>query len=76
MIASNIGGMAEYVHHMKNGLLFRVGDHEHLYVKINAFIEDPNLVERLSRNIGPVKTIEENAEELEEIYSELIAQSR
>lgn len=76
VIASNIGGMAEYVHHMENGLLFQVGDHEDLYAKINAFIEDPSLVERLNRNIGPVKTIEENAEELEEIYSELIAQSR
>lgn len=76
VITSNIGGMAEYVHHMKNGLLFRVGDHEDLYAKINALIEDPNLVERLSRNIGPVKTIEENAKELEEIYGELIAQSR
>lgn len=76
VIASDIGAMAEYVHHMGNGLLFRVGDHEDLYAKINTFIEDPNLVERLSRNIGPVKTIEENAEELEEIYSGLIVQSR
>lgn len=76
VIASNIGGMAEYVHHMENGLLFQVGDHEDLNAKINAFIEDPNLVERLSGNIGPVKTIEENAEELEEIYGKLITQSR
>ncbi len=26
VIASNIGGMAEHVHHMENGLLFEVGD--------------------------------------------------
>ncbi|RLB00268.1 MAG: hypothetical protein DRG83_11790 [Deltaproteobacteria bacterium] len=73
VIASNIGGMAELVHHMENGLLFEVGNSDDLYVKIQTFIENPSLVEALSGNIKPVKTIEENAKELEAIYNELIA---
>ena len=44
--------------------------------KINFFIEDRSLLERLRANIGPVKSIEENARELEGIYQELIEARR
>jgi len=72
VITSNIGGMADLVQHMENGLLFKVGDSEDLYRKIKLIIDDPSLIEKLSSNIKPVKTIEENAEEIEKIYKGLL----
>jgi len=72
VIASNIGGMAEYVHHMENGLLFEVGNPADLCDKISTVIENQSLIETLSKNIRPVKTIEESATELEGIYEQLI----
>ena len=72
VIASNLGGMAEYVSHLKNGLLFEPRNSADLRAKINTLINNPGLIEAFSKNIGPVKTIEENARELEEVYRQLL----
>jgi len=76
VIASNIGGMAELVQDGVNGLLFKVGDIADLRKKITMIVQHPDLISKLSANIGPVKTIEENAVEVEKIYQDLIAQFR
>jgi glycosyltransferase involved in cell wall biosynthesis len=73
VIASNIGGMAELVQDGVTGLLFQVGNADDLAAKIRLLIQDRHLRERLRANIGPVKSIEENAQELEAIYQEVIA---
>jgi len=75
VITSNIGGMAELVKHNNNGLLFKVGDSEDLYQTIMKVIENPELISQLSANVPSVKSIEENAEELEEIYKNLVGKS-
>ena len=72
VIASRIGGIPELVQDGVNGFLFTPGDAKDLLSKINLFIEDRSLLERLRGNIRPVKSIEENAQELEAIYQELI----
>jgi glycosyltransferase involved in cell wall biosynthesis len=59
-----------------NGFLFTPGDAKDLLSKMRLFIEDRSLLERLRANIGPVKSIEENAQELEAIYQELIEARR
>ena len=76
VITSNIGGMAELVKHNINGLLFKVGDSEDLYQTIMRVIGNPELISQLSAYVMSVKSIEENAEELEKIYKDLIVESR
>ena len=73
VIASSIGGIPELVQDGVNGFLFTPGDAEDLLSKMRLFTEDRSLLERLRANIGPVKTTEENARELEAIYERLIA---
>lgn len=72
VIASNIGGIPELVKDGKTGLLFKVGNSEELFEKIMYFINNPSEVERMSKQIKPVKTIKEHAVEIENIYFNLI----
>jgi len=71
VVAANLGGMAEYVRHMYNGLLFRPRDPADLRTQILRLIENPTLVEALRANIGSIKSIAENAAEVETIYQQL-----
>jgi len=71
VIASNIGGMAELIERMKNGLLFQVEDTNDLYEKMKLLIDNPRLIKELKGKAEEVKTIEENAKELEGIYLHL-----
>jgi arylsulfatase A-like enzyme/glycosyltransferase involved in cell wall biosynthesis len=73
VIASDIGGMAEYVSEGAGGLNFKVGDDEDLYRQIKRVIDDPVLLERMRESIPAVKGIDENAREMEEIYAEVRA---
>lgn len=69
VIASNLGGMPDLVEGGVTGLLFKPGDADELLNKLNLLIEDRRLVKRFQNNIRPVKGIEEDAGELEGIYS-------
>ena len=72
VIASDMGGMAELVKHKENGLLFKVGDIKDLTVQIQSLLDDPSLLNRLKRGIGPVKSIATEVDELEKIYHSVI----
>ena len=72
VLASNIGGMAELVERMKNGLLFKVEDTVDLYEKMRLLIDDPRLRKKLNGKAQQVKTMEENVRELESIYLRLV----
>jgi hypothetical protein len=61
VIASDIGGMAEYVRDGVDGLHFKVGDDADLAAKMQRFLDEPGLVERLSKDWIPIKTIAEDA---------------
>ena len=76
VIATGIGGMAEYVEHEGNGLLFDLGDARDLARQMQRLIDDPRLLEHLSRGALPVKTIEDNAAELEFRYRSLVSMER
>jgi len=69
VIASDLGGMSDLVEDGITGFLFKSGDADELCAKMNLFIENRELVKRFQDNIGPIKSIEENAQELEEIYA-------
>jgi glycosyltransferase involved in cell wall biosynthesis len=72
VIATDLGGMAEYVQHSVNGLLFAPRGVADLRAKMQQVLDDPLLLDRLRQGIGTFKSIEENAAELEEIYIRLV----
>ena len=73
MIASNVGGMAELVRDGIDGLQFKIGDSEDLREKIRMLVNNPLLLNKLRKNLGKVKTIAENAAEIEAFYQVLAA---
>lgn len=72
VVAANIGGLPELVRSGENGFLFEPGNARDLASKLRLIREDPELLARLRERVPSVKTIEENARELVEIYRALI----
>jgi glycosyltransferase involved in cell wall biosynthesis len=71
VITSNLGGMAEAVTREVNGLLFERGDSTDLARQIKRIVEEPALLSQLKAGIPAIKAIEDEAEQLEQIYFEL-----
>ena len=69
VVASNVGSLADLVEHGKNGLLFEMGNASDLASQFRALVGDASLLDRLRAGIPEVRTIEQNTEELLEIYS-------
>ncbi len=76
VIASRIGGIPELVTDGINGLLLNPGDIKDLKEKIEYIIRNPEVIKKFKESIPEVKSIEENAKEMEEIYIRLIANSK
>ncbi|MCX5867824.1 MAG: glycosyltransferase [Proteobacteria bacterium] len=73
VIASRIGGIPELIEDGKNGLLFEPNNALDLQKKIELLLNRPETLSRLRAYPAQIKTIEQNAQELEEIYARLIA---
>jgi len=73
VIASDVGGLAELVKDGVNGRTFRAGDPGTLTGVLHDFEEDPGLLARLAGNIGPVRTLEQNAQDFEALWQEALA---
>jgi glycosyltransferase involved in cell wall biosynthesis len=71
VVASNLGGMAEVVHHEKNGLLFEPNDPEGLARQLKRLIEEPGLLEELGENAGDVRPVEDSVDEMLGLYERL-----
>jgi len=71
VIAGNIGGMKELVEE-GGGLLFEPGNPADLADKINKIAANPARLSELRQTIPPVKSIEDNCQELMLIYQMLI----
>jgi glycosyltransferase involved in cell wall biosynthesis len=76
VIVSNIGGMAEAVKDGETGLHFKVGDPADLRAKIQWVIDNPSEIEEMRAKLPRVKSVEENAVELEGIYVDLIRRNQ
>lgn len=76
VVASDIGGMREFVRDGVDGLWFAVGDDADLATKLRRFVEEPDLVARLSREWLEVKPIAEDAAVTEFRYRGLCAIER
>ena len=72
VVATDLGGMSEVLKPEKNGLLFRLEDDRDLARQLRRLVEEPELLDNLREGIEPVKTVEENVDELEELYGELL----
>jgi len=76
VIASRIGGIPELVKDGENGLLFNPADIKELGEKIEYIINNPEVIKKFQENMPKVKSIEENAKEIEEIYTDLIIKNK
>jgi glycosyltransferase involved in cell wall biosynthesis len=72
VLTSNCGGMAELVEDGRTGLYFRVGDAADLRHQLLRVLHEPTLLERLSRKRVRVKTIDEDAAQMEQRYHALV----
>ncbi len=72
IIASNIGGIRDFVQDGVNGLLFEAGNPDDLAEKIMMIVDHPGLISVLRGGIKKLKTIKEHSCELINIYSQLL----
>ena len=78
VITADYGGMAEYVHHERNGLLFAHRDPYSLAGQMQRFVDDPRLAERLGNqgyvqsDDGNVPDMTEHSVAVERIYQSLV----
>ena len=78
VITADYGGMAEYVHHGENGLLFTHRDSGSMARQMQRLASDPSLASRLGRRgyaqsvDGSVPDMEEHSLAVEQIYRSLL----
>lgn len=73
VVASDLGGLSELVRDGENGRTFRAGDPGSLVKVLRDFEEDSGLLQRLAAGIGPVRTLEENAQDFVELWDAALA---
>jgi len=71
VVATDLGGMSEFVTPGKNGLLFGLDAPEDLALRLRTLSRERGLLDRLRAGIEPVKTVGEYAGELIELYDTL-----
>ena len=76
VVASNLGGMAESVTDGRDGLLFDPGSSADLHRVLRRFLDEPGLLHRLRGGIGPVTSIEDDAEAVARLYEETRSEAR
>lgn len=81
VITADFGGMKEYVHHLKNGLLFKHRNAKSLSEQMNFAIQHNELMQNLGENgylyseEGNVPSIESHCQALEHIYKQHLRKS-
>lgn len=71
VIASNIPNMSYEIQDGINGLLFEVGNEHALADILSMLAEHPEKLDEMSRNIQPVRTLEEEMEEIQQVYRQI-----
>jgi glycosyltransferase involved in cell wall biosynthesis len=68
IIGSDVAGISEFVQHGVSGLLFERGSASDLARQMRRIITEPRLLETLRAGIPPVKTIEQEMDQLMAVY--------
>lgn len=82
VVTADEGGMAEYVQHEVNGLLFRHRDAQAMSEQMQRLLNDPHLARRLGERgylrstTGDVPSIDDHVGSIEAIYSTVVAGAR
>jgi glycosyltransferase involved in cell wall biosynthesis len=76
VVVSDLGGMRELVAEGRGGLRFAPGDAEDLARVLRRFLDEPALAQRLGESAPAVKTVAENAAEMEMRYRQVIGLAR
>ena len=76
VVASDLGGMREYVTDGTDGLLFKPGSSDHLARVLEKLVADRDLVNLLARGTIPQKSVSENADELGTLYRNYLDKRR
>jgi glycosyltransferase involved in cell wall biosynthesis/MoaA/NifB/PqqE/SkfB family radical SAM enzyme len=78
VVTANVGGMAEYVHHEVNGLLFEHRSVVSLAEQMQRLVDNPGLAVRLGNrgyvfsDSGDIPAVEEHARAIETVYERVI----
>jgi glycosyltransferase involved in cell wall biosynthesis len=75
VIVSNTGALAEQVQDRVNGFIVECNDPKALFKAMQEFINDPELIITMSKNIPHVKTLQEYVDEIEGIYKAITARN-
>jgi glycosyltransferase involved in cell wall biosynthesis/MoaA/NifB/PqqE/SkfB family radical SAM enzyme len=82
VITANIGGMAEYVHHEVNGLLFDHRNPSALAAQMQRLVDDPELARQLGRRgyaqsaSGNIPDIHSHVAAVEALYERVLSRRR
>jgi glycosyltransferase involved in cell wall biosynthesis len=76
VIASDIGGMKDYVRDGINGLLFPPGDVGALTGCLNSILEHPSQIEKMSSHVMKPKTITDDYETIMSFYKDLLTDKK
>jgi hypothetical protein len=68
--------MAELVDEGVSGFRFQVGDAGDLAARLSSFLREPALLEGLYRTPEPIKRVDDDAAQLEEVYFEALESVR
>lgn len=73
VIASDIGGIPELIKDGVDGLLCNPSDVDALREKLEYIINNREIITKFKENIPEIKSIEDHAKEIEDVYSNLIS---
>lgn len=73
VLAPRLGGIPDFVHDGRNGMLFRGNDRFDLARRLAEVVRTPEVLAELRRGVRAPKGMDEHAEELERLYSECLS---
>jgi glycosyltransferase involved in cell wall biosynthesis len=72
IIASEIGGIPEYVHHGINGLLVKPGDQSSLKQAMQSIIDQPSTICKMQNNMARWTSVADMTQSLGDLYMDML----
>lgn len=72
VVGTDLGGMAELIDHEQSGLLFELNNVDSLAQQLQRLLDEPNLLPQLREGIPPVKTLDDEMQEVMQHYQQLL----